>query len=62
MDVAIFRQSDYRNSMTMERNSGVVNELTFNTRLTVKLSVFSCLRNLINRRMVEPLQQKENSR
>jgi hypothetical protein len=35
---------------TMKRNGGVVNGLTFNAQLTVKLSVFSRLQRLINRR------------
>jgi hypothetical protein len=47
-DVAISWQSDYRNLTTMERNGGVVNGLTFNAQLTVKLSVFSRLQSLIN--------------
>ena len=35
-------------AMTMKRNGGVVNELTFNAQLTVKLSLFSRLQSLIN--------------
>jgi hypothetical protein len=35
--------------MTVKRNGGVVNGLTFNAQLTVKLSVFSRLQSLINR-------------
>ncbi len=34
--------------MTMKRNGGGVNGLTFNAQLTVKLSVFSRLQSLIN--------------
>jgi hypothetical protein len=34
--------------MTMKRNGGGVNELTFNAQLIVKLSVFSRLQSLIN--------------
>jgi hypothetical protein len=47
-DVAISWQSDYRNLTTMKRNGGVVNGLTLNAQLTVKLSVFSRLQSLIN--------------
>jgi hypothetical protein len=36
-------------AMTMKRNGGVVNELTFNAQLTVKLSLFSRLQSLINK-------------
>ena len=32
----------------MKRNGGVVNGLTFNAQLTVKLSVFNRLESLIN--------------
>jgi hypothetical protein len=35
-------------AMTMKRNGGVVNELTFNVQLTVNLSVFSRLQSCIN--------------
>jgi hypothetical protein len=34
--------------MTMKRNGGVVNGLSFNPQLTVKLSVFSRLQSLLN--------------
>jgi hypothetical protein len=35
-------------SMTMKRNGGVVNGLTFNAQLTVNLSLFNRLQSCIN--------------